>query len=377
MTYKILYLFLIPIIFLILRNKKQYRWIPFVVLTSLLFLRYDSVSDYFAYVRIYDDIKTTGETYSQVEPAWIFVNKIFSYVPMGWFFLFAISSILPLLMSVKYLEKYNIPIIGTFLIFILQYYFYFDNILRQCISISIFMFSMRFIYERKLLKYLVYNTVGVLFHTSAIITLLLYPLMVFSEKITLKKTTIIIILIATYLAFIGSSVLIINTGMEQLLGMSKDLEYEIIYSGAGLSYLFYALLSTLPLLHFNQKNVAFKPILYVSFFAGILTLFCSNIDVLRRLFLYLFIFQIIAISLYLKDLMIQKKTFVVVLLLLISYVDWYRFVDSYFENSKYYTVFSDNCMKRKFYYRGGRLVDVLQGNGDSTDRNSFTVYKVD
>lgn len=85
MTYKVLYLLFLPAIFIICSQKKKWEWIPYILLCILMGIRYDSVSDYLPYVKIFDEIKRTGFPDSEnIEVGWIYLNRMFSFIPYGW-----------------------------------------------------------------------------------------------------------------------------------------------------------------------------------------------------------------------------------------------------------------------------------------------------
>lgn len=376
MSYLFLYAILIPLVFLVCSQVPKYKWYPFAILCILMIFRFDSVSDYLAYVRMYDDIKMYGYTDAHAEMGWVWLNKLFSYVPKGWFLLMSISSVLPLVCSIKYLKEYNVPIIGSLLIFFLQYYFYFDNILRQCVAISIFMFSLRYFENRKFFRYCITNSFGILLHTSAVVTLVLYPLMLYSQKAEWSKTRIISSIVISYLVFRSAGIIIVNEFAGTFLDAGMDTTYEIFYTGWGWSYLLITIISTLPLLYFKKADRITKSILYMSFFTACITLMLSNIDVLRRLFFYSYIFQIVAISLYLQDLLKRKRRLIVMAVIGVLYISWTQFVYEYFDTSTYKTCFSKNFKESKYYIRGGRLGDQDQPWFQIKDRNHFETFKV-
>lgn len=336
-------------------------------------IRYDSVSDYLPYVKIFDEIKRTGFPDSEnIEIGWIYLNRMFSFIPYGWVLIISISSLLPLLLAKRFLKKYDIVLYGTALIFLLNYYYMFDSVLRQCVSVSIFMFSIKYITKRNFTKFFIINFIGFLIHSSAIITLAFYPLIIYAEKAYLSSKAIISCIILSYIAFLSSGVLLLN----QFLGEVYNMDFAVVYEGKGLYSLIIAIISALPLLYFKDKQVDFLPILYVSFFVGVGTLFVANIDTLKRVFLYLYIYQIIAISLLLKELIQKKKHLFVKVSFLSLYIAQVMFVYNYFEDSEYRTIFSDNFKNHLFYERGGRAIFSEESWFEYRDRSKFYQYKV-
>lgn len=71
-------------------------------------------------------------------------------------------------------NKKNMAIM--FSIYILMYYNTSLNIVRQFIALSIYLYSSKYLFQGKYVKYLLFSIVAIMFHSSAIITLLILPL---------------------------------------------------------------------------------------------------------------------------------------------------------------------------------------------------------
>lgn len=159
------------------------KWIyviPIVVLSLVLGLRYDVGTDYFSYKEIFDtqsnDLLWNIEN-ERIEPLYQIVNHI------------------PFLLGLPY---YYMSILVCFIIFSLFYLsfdkdrdmlkwycvtllisgtlFSFLNIQRHAISFCVFLFSIRYIYKRSLLKYLICILIAMGFHYSSFVLLPCYLL---------------------------------------------------------------------------------------------------------------------------------------------------------------------------------------------------------
>lgn len=380
MTYKILWLVIIPVVFLVCYKREELKWFPFYFLGILLFFRYDSVSDYLPYVQIFDEVKRTGEAYSSVEIGWVWINRLLSNIPYSWYFLIGASSLLPFALSKEKLKEYDVPVIGCSMIFFLDYYFYFDSILRQCIAISLFMISTKYILsERKhILLFFLINIASSLVHTSALIAFLLYPLFMISKKIELSNKSIVLILITSYILYLTSAIVKLNDSLLSFLPMlSQYTEVAIYNNNWGFSYLFMAILTTLPLLLLRyQVDEKTKMLLYIAFYSGCLTLALSNLLTFRRVFFYTFIYSVISVSLLIKYYLNHNRRAAVFIIYLLLFVRMTSFVNSYFEDAKYRTCLSENFANKQFFVRGSRAMYSSESWAIEKDRNSFITYRV-
>jgi len=83
------------------------------------------------------------------------------------------------------------------------YTFFFNlsfNIMRQCLALSIAFFGIKYVFERKFLLFAFWVFLGYLFHSSALIVLIYYPLFLYANKYTSRKS--ILLLSATFLSLV-------------------------------------------------------------------------------------------------------------------------------------------------------------------------------
>lgn len=160
-------------------------WILYLLLAVTAGLRYETGTDYFAYQEIYNGTNTLTEaieygkiwsTYGNAEIGYMLVNSLFRTLGVDVNIMFLFISFFTLYLVFKSISDYCYRY--RFLIVLAYYCFCFFvldlNATRQTISVSLFLYSLRYIIDRKVYKYLLCTILAILFHTSAIIILPLY-----------------------------------------------------------------------------------------------------------------------------------------------------------------------------------------------------------
>lgn len=115
-------------------------------------------------------------------------------------FLFVCSFIINFL-NFNYIRKNSKNEIVSFLIYITMFYFSSFNIMRQWISCAIFLNAINYIYEKKKWKYIISISIACLFHDSALILFLLYPILNYKTGKKKKVICIVVIGLLIYLFF--------------------------------------------------------------------------------------------------------------------------------------------------------------------------------
>ncbi len=146
-------------------------------------LRFNYGNDYTSYVEIFNEVNsyatlTLSDTNFSIEPGWIVINWFIE--PLGFFTLVIILSLLNALTFYRFFRKYVDPKFYWFAMFL--YIFGTGNFLlnlsamRQNLAILIFIFSIKYIEKKQLLKYILCIVLAAQFHLSAYVLLLIYPL---------------------------------------------------------------------------------------------------------------------------------------------------------------------------------------------------------
>lgn len=169
---------------------KQNKWWAVVValiIYSIIFgLRYGVGVDFFGYLNIYEKFRLSGGDIllrEDFEEGFLFIIKQLGYrnIHYGWFFgIIAFLQIFLVFYSVKK-DKYIYPfLVITF--FLGCSWLNFANGLRQILVMCLFFVSLRYATNKQFIWYYLFLCLAVLFHTSAIVLFLIYPLLWFKEE---------------------------------------------------------------------------------------------------------------------------------------------------------------------------------------------------
>ncbi len=143
-----------------------------------------------------------------------------------------IIAFLTLIGPFMFIKKYSKNYLLTIIMFIALGSFYMNfYILRQAIAISIFLFAFQFITDRKLIKYCLSIVIAALFHKTAIILLVLYPLVNIPPS-KWKK------IITTTIVVVG---LVASVPLSSFLAANLYHEYSGNASGKGIVLLLFYL----------------------------------------------------------------------------------------------------------------------------------------
>ena len=175
-----------------------------------------------AYVHTLAELKLFYET-SGLEFFWIIFNFLITRFSDDIFWSFFIQQLLVL--SLFYItcdffrKQLNAPLL--YLVFLLTFFCFSMSANRQIFAIAIVAFSCRYLFSQhtmlNLIKFIIAISIATLFHHSAIIALLFYPLYNFSvksESVSFNKLiSVFIIGVILYLSFNSVVYFLINMGI--------------------------------------------------------------------------------------------------------------------------------------------------------------------
>ena len=146
-------------------------------LTLIAMLRYDVGEDYlFTYLPYFEAISgSVSLQKNQMEPLYHFINVMVSTIGGESVWVFAISAVI--FFSMVFLQIFYDspdPALSIFLLVGMNYYFVFFNAMRQMIGCGILLFSVRYIYRKKLLNFLFCIAIATGFHISCILFVAMY-----------------------------------------------------------------------------------------------------------------------------------------------------------------------------------------------------------
>ena len=285
---------------------------------ALIFgMRYNVGTDHVSYLLSYTNGLVTKDL--KMEPLFRWISSIchnLNIHPIIYFSILAFIQITFFLLFFKD-ERYLFPLLVMFLFFNEEYLFWMNGI-RQAIAMCIWLYSVKFIYEKKFWTYLMFVVIAILFHRSALILFVFYPLLR-NGKDYFKSIPLQLILFAS--VFIIKNVfevfiLQFEPFIEQfqtILGGKEDLyrsytmdnmldELNREVGGTGLAYMFRILVWVIIILYSRKLKSYYNSkkfnIIYFFFFFGLITqyIFPEGVIVFTRPFRYFYIFQTIMLA---------------------------------------------------------------------------------
>lgn len=164
----------------------------FLILFIPSAIRYNIGTDYISYVNIFNEFQSTG--YFDHEIGWGIINNFVSENNLDVQWIFVISSF------ITYIFLLNVNKKNSLVVFFLYYsYLYLPsfNIIRQSISISLFLFSCICLQNNQKIRGFIFVIISLLFHNSAFLYIPLYFFMCYipiSKKLTIFIAICIIML---------------------------------------------------------------------------------------------------------------------------------------------------------------------------------------
>jgi hypothetical protein len=261
-------------------------------------------TDWRSYEIMYNNSALKGFWIFPIEKGFLMLMLIFKTISLDfWVFLVGIKllSFYIFYRTIKYLESPLWLSLGLSFPFLM--YLLIDNPLRNLIAISIFLFSIKYLYEKKPLKYMGLIILAAQFHISALILLLIYPL----KYNKIKSSYLVLSYVSFFLIFSNEKV--IKLFMSKLIslfpGFFNRMNFYLSEAGYDASGSFFSLRSLivigifLLMIHFRKK--VFKSsrinvlIFSLTFFYLIAFRLGLSFQVLTRFTYYFFIFYVSAI----------------------------------------------------------------------------------
>lgn len=237
-------------------NNLVYTWIIGLILFIISVLRHSSVgTDLHVYIRrFYEVHESEFSGLSRFNELWgfeygylYFSRIISSFLANDRLLIFIVGFIIIFIFS-YFFYKYSQMIWLSFFLFISLMFFGTSlNLLRLFIAVSICLISIKYIINRNLIKFLLLVVIAYLFHTSAIIFVLLYPLS--KVKISIRYLSILFVLGVFFYLFGG---VLLNNIISRLhyVRYASD-----IGSGDGTGMLILLLTILITALLFKKNNI--------------------------------------------------------------------------------------------------------------------------
>lgn len=305
------FLFILGEIFINLKSIIWNKIGKFLILFLFFFvagLSYKIHNDYEVYEYIYHNINTTNlNSIYNCEKGFLYLNLILkNFFNFNFFkaLIYLFNTIL-IWKGIRYFfdEKKSLLII-TLLYLHGKFYFLYLPSFRQAISVSIFIYSLQFLENKKTFKYILLILIAFLFHKSSIILLVVYC---FFRYIKINKIFLIIFCIFNFISFyfldfIWLKILknIINfVGIFYKEILLKTNYFSLRSGGSPREFLFYFFIFFIAVIYYSEKEEFYMKG-YLLF--QILYLFQSYIPIVYRFLLYFQIFFTFYIIVILKKL---------------------------------------------------------------------------
>lgn len=162
--------------------KRIFVKIAWWMLVLIAGLRYETGIDYLTYVNIYNESSplsafSFNDTY--IEPAYALLNSLFKSLGLDINFMFLLISFVSINLMFNSYKKYATEryyMIGVLMYYSITYFLLDMSGVRQVIALNLFVYSIRFISTNRFFLFLLFIIIASLFHRSAIILLIVYPI---------------------------------------------------------------------------------------------------------------------------------------------------------------------------------------------------------
>ncbi|HHC4763078.1 TPA: EpsG family protein [Escherichia albertii] len=152
-------------------------WLAIIIFAGL---RYGIGTDYYSYESIFLSLNKGGEYNDSLEIGFKFLASFFSSTKYGFYcFIFVTSAITNILFLAslyregKFLSE-NLKVFGVLLFFLTSTYFWPFNGIRQGVACAFVAYSLRYIFERRLVCFIICILLASTFHKSALIVISFY-----------------------------------------------------------------------------------------------------------------------------------------------------------------------------------------------------------
>ena len=239
--------------------------ISFILIFLFLGFRYNFGNDYETYIDLYNRIYENGDLafdqkmYVFYEPGWMILNWLFR--PIGFFGMILALSLLYSYTLYKLIRKY-IPfkyywVAIFFVVYNPGFILIHSTTMRQTVAILIFLMTIKYINEKKIVTPIILIFLAALFHYTALTLLIFAPFLYYNRKINFTYGALLFS-IYLFLFLFGSR---LAPYFGQLVALFSE-RYEFYsdkgITNSGLGFLFYSslFLLTLNLDKIQDKNVS-------------------------------------------------------------------------------------------------------------------------
>lgn len=277
------------------KKRNFYKFFIFLILFLVMGLRYGVGQDYFyTYQPVFDKI-LESDSYKNIEYGYVLLNKIVQIFTKDYAWIFVVTSFLFVYFAIKaiYEQSNNIPL-SVFLLIGSCFYFYAMNVVRQSIAIVIFIYSVKYIENKNLKKYVLMILLATCIHKIALIFIPVYFFanMKIDKKRFLIITMVLYILIPTVLKVVSIAFAGTKYG-NYLTGYYKVTENSMISPLINATLLLACFLLNKSVNEDRKLNI-YKNIHMIGFWC---TMFLGMIPLISRIFINFYQIQFLSIPL--------------------------------------------------------------------------------
>lgn len=260
---------------------------PYLILIIITGFRYNVGTDYRGYAYNFSYLKEND--LPRIEYSFKLIVEIAHMLELNQqfvFFVYAAITYIFIFLGVKYFDDKGK--FGHIIILLVLQYFLFNgfNTIRQMAAVAIFFYSIRFIVNRKFLKYCIWIIIASFFHKSAVICFLFY----FFLNMDIKKLAALLIVSPVFLITdLGNKLLslyITLTGSEWFDFYLTNYNDKVEISGGKVMLIFYVLALILTFTSNKLKLESNEKIILNLFIWYIILLFITLSSVIATRMLY-------------------------------------------------------------------------------------------
>ncbi|SON51007.1 EpsG family protein [Vibrio tapetis] len=292
-------------------NKSISNVLPFYVLiafTVLVSFRTGVGTDFYAYESLYyNSISIYDDGVNSIELGYLYLSKFFALLDMPFYvFLVSVCVIMYTFIYKSVIITTTYPCIALCILYSDVFFYFHLSGIRQAIAMSITMYSFKYILDKRLPYFLFAVTCAALFHKTAIIFVILYPLVNYFSTRVFYLLCLLMLFIMPYILSTVFFNYISSLGYFRAVDMYISDSYNVFSLGnfiAGAIKRSFPLLVLLYLFNINRKEsygLVKSPYIKVWFFgfSFFLSTYYSFPDISVRLSTYFIMFNIIILPMF-------------------------------------------------------------------------------
>ena len=260
-VYFVLYLVILFSVINESRISKQHDYKKTLLLmffTSLIVGFRDMIGGYDLYIygEFFDSFFKNNISYHQLpsitlfEPGYVLYNYLINTITNNRYLFFLTSSVIAYLLFYSSLKKYAPYIYFSFFIFFCKYFFFTFVYVRQVLAVGVAWYSLKYIYDKSLLKFVGVVMIAASLHTSALLFLPLYYIV----KVKISSKQIIYIFIVSLILGLTPFIKMIFSVIGNTFQIDKANSYaEGGMSGTNVFYLIEAFLITVSIVKLRDQ----------------------------------------------------------------------------------------------------------------------------